>query len=711
MIAVPAIAAAAPSSPIWPALLGRFGWRDIVFVRTAMDPTLSEIIGAGAGAVVVIAAIGLAVLLTRRGWWGPLWRDWLTSLDHKRIGIMYVVLAFAMLARALVEAVLMRAQQASAVDTAGFLSPDHFGQLFSTHGSIMIFFMAMPFLTGLINFVLPLQLGARDMAFPWANLVALWLTIAGAVLMMASLVVGQFSTGGWSGYPPYTERGFSPGVGVDYWIWALTLSSIGSTLAGINIACTIAWGRCPGMTLMRMQMFCWTALCTAILMIFAMPPLTVATALLALDRYLGFHMFTSDLGGNMMNYANLFWLFGHPEVYILILPAFGVYSEVVSTFSTKDLYGYTSLVLATMAIAVLSFTVWVHHFFTMGQSADVNAVFGIATMTIGVPTGVKIYDWIWTMFRGEVRFTVPMLYALAFMVTFVIGGATGIMLAMPPLDFLVHNTVFLVAHFHNMLIPGLLYGMLAGYTYWFPKAFGFRLDERWGRIALCCWVAGFYLAFMPLYALGAGGMARRMSGYLDPAFRPYLYVAGVGALLLLAALVSLAVQLRVSIQNRAALAVPAGDPWDGRGLEWSVAAPAPEYNFAVLPVVDDPYAFYDAKHDPGHPPAFPAPTPGAVRYEAITLPRNSVSAPVIGLAATALGLAMVWAMWWLAIAALMTVTGAVIARSFGRDQHRRIPAGTVAAEHRAWLVQRLATPAIPRQLETTPANRGRAETL
>ena len=465
------------------------------------------------------------------------------SLDHKKIGVMYMVIALVMLSRALIEGVLMRMQQAAAINHPGFLSPDHFGQLFSTHGSIMIFFMAMPFLTGMMNYVMPLQIGARDMAFPWANSIALWLTIGAAMLIMISLVVGRFSTGGWTGYPPYTELGFSPDVGPDYWIWAVSLGSIGSTLGGINIVCTIYKLRAPGMTMMRLPLFCWTSLCTAVLMIFAMPALTVATALLALDRYLGFHMFTNDLGGNMMNYVDLFWLFGHPEVYILILPAFGVYSEVVSTFSTKELYGYVSLVLATTAIAVLSFTVWAHHFFTMGQNADINAVFGIATMTIGIPTGVKIYDWIWTMFRGEVRFSVPMLYSLAFMVTFAIGGLTGIILAMPPLDFLVHNTLFLVAHFHNVLIPGLLYGMLAGYSYWFPKAFGFRLNEKWGRISLTCWVVGFYMAFMPLYALGASGMARRTYEVFEPSFRPWLYVAGVGALVLLTALATLFVQL------------------------------------------------------------------------------------------------------------------------------------------------------------------------
>ena len=410
------------SQAIWPAVLGRFDWQALPFVRAWENPSLNELIGAGAAAIVVIGALFAAALITALGKWGYLWREWLTSLDHKKIGIMYVALAFVMLSRALVEAVLMRVQQASAINAPGVVDPDHFAQLFSTHGSIMIFFMAMPFLTGAINYVMPLQIGTRDVSFPLLNSISLWLTGGAAGLMMVSLVIGRFSTGGWSGYPPYTELAFSPDVGPDYWIWAVTLSSIASTLTALNFAVTIYKKRCPGMTLMRMPLFVWTSLCTSILMIFAMPPLTVATALLALDRYLGFHFFTNDLGGNMMNYANLFWLFGHPEVYVLILPAFGVYSEVVSTFSSKELYGYTSLAIATIAIAVLSFTVWVHHFFTMGQNADINAVFGIATMTIGVPTGVKIYNWIWTMFRGEVRFTVPMLYSLAFMMTFVLGG-------------------------------------------------------------------------------------------------------------------------------------------------------------------------------------------------------------------------------------------------------------------------------------------------
>ena len=687
---------------IWPAVLGRFEWQSLVFVRAWEDPTASEMIGAAAALLVIIGAVVVVVLVTRLGKWRYLWREWLTSLDHKKIGIMYVVIAFVMLARALIEAVLMRAQQASAIDSSGFIAPHHFAQLFSTHGSIMIFFMAMPFLTGAINFVMPLQIGSRDVGFPLLNSISLWMTGGAAGLMMVSLVIGRFSTGGWSGYPPYTELAFSPGVGVDYWIWAVSLGSIGSTLSGLNFAVTIYKMRCPGMTLMRMPLFVWTALCTSILMVFAMPPLTVATALLALDRYLGFHFFTNSLGGNMMNYANLFWLFGHPEVYILILPAFGVYSELVSTFSTKRLYGYASLVLATMMIAVLSFTVWVHHFFTMGQSANINAAFGIATMAIGVPTGVKIYDWIWTMFWGEVRFTVPMLYSLAFMITFMLGGLTGIILAFPPLDYLVHNTLFLVAHFHNMLIPGLLYGMLAGYHYWFPKAFGFRLSEKWGRISFGCWVVGFYLAFMPLYVLGAAGVARRTQGMFDPAFRPWLYVAGAGALILLAALGALFVQLWVSIRDRDDNRVTAGDPWDGRGLEWSIAAPPPEYNFAVIPHVASRDPFYgDKRH--GNPYAPPD------HYDDIEMPKNSMTGPVIGVIGAATAFALVWHMWWLVILGVVAIVATVIVRSFARDVTRTIPADEVEHIQQRWLRAVTDAKSVPREIEMTPANQGLAE--
>ncbi len=685
--------------------LGRLSLKSLPFYKMSQHPTLDNLINGSiagfAACLVVIGAIVVIALITRYRKWGVLWSEWLTSTDHKKIGIMYIVLAFVMLARALIEAILMRAQQAWGLD-GGFLSPDHFAELFSTHGTIMIFFMAMPFLTGLINYVMPLQIGARDVSFPVLNSVSLWLTVAGAMLVMVSLVVGEFSTGGWFGYPPYTEANFSPGVGPDYWIWSLSLSGLGSTLTGINFAVTIYKERAPGMKLMRMPLFTWAALCTAILMIFAMPPLTVATAQLALDRYLDFHYFTNAFGGNQMHFANLFWLFGHPEVYILIIPAFGVYSEVVATCSGKTLYGYRSMVFAIMCIAVLSFTVWLHHFFTMGQDADINAVFGIASMLIGIPTGVKIYNWMWTMFRGRVRFTTPMIYAIGFIVLFVLGGMSGILLANPSIDYQVHNTVFLVAHFHNVAVPGVLFGMIAGYHFWFPKAFGFRLDERWGIASALCWTFGFMLAFFPLYALGIMGLPRRSVAFNQPSYVPLEIVAFIGALLIGVALLALVIQLLVSIRDRDANRVPVGDPWDGRSLEWATPSPVPEYNFPVLPVISDRDAFTVAKACGK---AYQRPD----EYVDITMPRNAAYGPLLGMFGFAVAFGLVWYIWWLVIVATLGVFGTMIVRGYARDIARTIPAEEVRRKHSRWLEKVQLVRAVSRDEESRPANKGLAD--
>jgi len=683
--------------------LQNLDWWYVLFGKLSYDalPFYSAIATFAAG-LVVFGALTVVALLTYFHKWGYFWSEWITSLDHKRIGIMYIVLSFVMMSRALIEASMMRAQQALAYNAPGYLPPDHFSQLFTTHGTIMIFFMGMPFLTGLINYVMPLQIGSRDVAFPMLNSVSLGTTAAGAGLMMVSLCLGKFSTGGWSGYPPFTELQFSPGVGPDYWIWAVTLSSIGSTLTGINFAVTIYKKRAPGMHLFRMPLFTWTTLCTSILMIFAMPALTVATALLACDRYLGMHFFTNADGGNMMNYANLFWLFGHPEVYILILPSFGVFSETISTFSSKKLYGYISLVCAAMSIAVLSFTVWLHHFFTMGQSMNVNAAFGVATMLIGIPTGVKIYDWILTMFRGRIRFTVPMLYSMAFIVLFAVGGLTGILLANPGVDYQVHNTVFLVAHFHNMLIPGLLYGMLAGYNFWFPKAFGFRLEQRWGVVSFACWVSGFLLAFMPLYALGAMGLPRRSDEFFEAAYLPWTIAALFGAALVLAAMASLVVQLLVSIRHRERNSMPIGDPWNGRSLEWATPSPPPEYNFGVIPTVGGRDTFMARKLNGT---AYNSPC----RYEDIVMPRNSMMGAAVAVAGVGGGFGLVWHIWWMAAGGLLLAMAAVIGRSFVRNTERVIPAEQVRRETEAWLKAARSEPPATREEEMTPANHGLAE--
>jgi cytochrome o ubiquinol oxidase subunit 1 len=689
------------SGLLWHFLFGRFVWGDLPVVKAWQDPTVSNVIAGGAGVIAVLGALSAAALITYLRAWRYLWTEWFTSLDHKKIGIMYICLAIVMMARGVIEAMLMRLQQDLAVNAPGILSPDHFAQFFSTHGTIMIFFVAMPLISGLINFAMPLQIGARDVAFPFLNSVGLWLSIGGAGLVMVSLVIGEFSTGGWSGYPPYTELAFNGGEGPDYWIWALTMSSLSAMLTGINFAVTIYKLRCPGMQWMRLPLFTWTSLCTAILMIFAMPPLTVATLLLAADRYLGMHFFTNDAGGNMMNYVNLFWLFGHPEVYILILPSFGIFSEVVSTFSSKQLYGYTSLVVATMVIAILSFTVWLHHFFTMGQSAAINSFFGIATMLIGIPTGVKIYNWAWTMFRGRVRYTAPMLFTISFMITFVIGGVSGIILATPSLDYMVHNTLFLVAHFHNMLIPGTLYGLMAGCQYWFPKAFGFRLAEKWGRIAVFFWVVGFYCAFMPLYVLGAAGAPRRTVEFTDPTFRPWLFIALCGALLIFAGFASLAMQVWSSYRQRASLTCPVGDPWDGRGLEWSIPAPAPEYNFATIPQVARRDAFYWRKlNDGAYKPAD--------HYRDIEMPKNSACGVLFGLGLAIAFFGLVWHIWWMVAVFGLIAVIAGLARSFMRDLHEIIPAAKIEEEHRDWLAIAGAATAVPRVLEESPINEGLA---
>ena len=684
--------------------LGRLGLQALPFWQMLQQPTeanvINGVIASAAACIMMIGGIVTAALITKYRKWRVLWSEWLTSTDHKKIGIMYVALAFVMLARALIEAGLMRAQQAFGLG-GGFLSPDHFAQLFSTHGTIMIFFMAMPFLTGVINFVMPLQIGARDVTFPRLNSISLGLTAAGAVLVMVSLALGKFSTGGWFGYPPYTEAHFNPGVGPDYWIWALSLTGLGSTFTGINFVATIWKERAPGMNLMRMPLFTWTALCTSILMMFAMPPLTVAMSQLALDRYLGFHYFTNAFGGNMMHFVNLFWMFGHPEVYILILPSFGIYSEVISTFSGKMLYGYRSMVMATMAIAILSFTVWLHHFFTMGQSANINAVFGIASMMIGIPTGVKVYDWMWTMFRGRIRFTVPMVYSIGFIFLFVLGGMSGILLADPGIDYQVHNSVFLVAHFHNVAVPGVLFGLLAGYHFWFPKAFGFRLNERWGMFSAVCWILGFMLAFFPLYALGLMGLPRRTVSYTEPSYVPLEMVAFLGAILVLVALAALVVQLWVSIEHRNENRVFVGDPWDGRSLEWSVSAPPPDYNFAVTPVVTDRDAFTLAK-ECGN--AYQRPD----GYADIELPKNSAIGPVLAAIGFAVAFGLVWHIWWMVILSALAVMATLISSGFARDTTRIVPAEQVRQDQQRWIDAAAAATAISRADECNSSNAGLA---
>ncbi|EFK11065.1 cytochrome o ubiquinol oxidase, subunit I [delta proteobacterium NaphS2] len=627
------------------------------------------VMGAVGGASLL--ALAIMGLITYYGKWPYLWKEWLTSLDHKRIGIMYIILALVMLLRGFSDAVMMRSQQALAAGAShGYLPPHHFDQVFSAHGTIMIIFMAMPFFIGLMNIAVPPQIGARDVAYPFLNSVSLWMTTAGAVLVMVSLGVGEFSQTGWFGIAPLFETEYSPGTGVDYWLWAFQIAGAGSLMTGINFLVTIFKMRAPGMKLMRMPLFVWTCLTSNVLMVLSFPVLTVAFFLLALDRYLGMHFFTNGLGGNMMMWNNLFWMWGHPEVYILILPAFGIFSEVVATFSGKRLFGYNSLVYATAAIMVLSFAVWLHHFFTMGNAPGVNTFFGITTMMIAIPTGVKVFDWVFTMYRGRIRFTTPMYWTLGFLTTFVIGGMTGVLMALPPADYVVHNSLFLIAHFHNMLIPGAVFGFFAGYAYWFPKALGFRLDEKWGKRAFWCWFIGFYLAFIPLYALGFMGMPRRMDHYWNLAWQPYLIVAAAGAAVILAGIFFQGVQLAVSIRKRHDNRDLTGDPWNGRTLEWATASPPAPYNFAAIPVVHDIDALADMK-ERGVSWKYSGP------YHDIHVPKNAVHGPIMGVLAFLFGFAMVWYIWWLALAGLVGIVLAVVIRSTDDDTEYTIPSDEV----------------------------------
>jgi cytochrome o ubiquinol oxidase subunit 1 len=621
-------------------MLGKLSWAAIPWDQPI--PLL-------AASVVALAMLAVLGWVLARGYLPYLWREWITSVDHKRIGVMYILLALVMLFRGFIDAVMMRSQQVLAFHAPGYLPPEHYDQIFSAHGTIMIFFGAMPFVIGLMNFVVPLQLGVRDVAFPTLNSTSFWLTAAGALLVNVSLVIGEFARTGWLPYPPLSEITYSPGVGVDYYLWALEISGIGTLMTGINFVTTILKTRAHGMNYLRMPMFCWTALSSNLLIVAAFPVLAATLAMLLLDRYLGFHFFSNTGGGNMMMFVNLIWAWGHPEVYILVLPAFGVFSEVISTFSRKPLFGYRSMVAATLFICLVSFMVWLHHFFTMGAGADVNAAFGIATSIIAVGTGVKIYNWVFTMYGGRIRFRTPMLWSIGFIVTFVIGGMTGVLLAVPPADFQLHNSLFLVAHFHNVIIGGVLFGAFAGFIYWFPKAFGFSLDEAWGKAAFWFSISGFYVTFVPLYIAGLLGMTRRLQHYDVAEWRPWMLVAAFGVLLTFGALVAQVVQIVVSIRRRAQLRDTTGDPWDGRSLEWATPSPPPAFNFAVLPDVADAEPYWRAKQRAIESQQLAA-EPG---YQPIEMPRNSPTGFITGFFATITGFALVWHIWWLVIAGLV----------------------------------------------------------
>lgn len=643
-------------------ILGRLGWDAIPFHEPILIATFAVVL---LGGVALVAAISYFKL------WRYLWLEWFTSIDHKKIGIMYMILGLIMLLRGFSDAIMMRIQQAIAFgDATGYLPPHHYDQIFTAHGVIMIFFVAMPLVTGLMNYIVPLQIGARDVAFPFLNNFSFWMTTGGAVLVMISLFIGEFSTTGWLAYPPLSGIEHSPSVGMDYYIWALQVAGVGTTLSGINLIVTIVKMRAPGMGMMKMPIFTWTSLCTNTLIVASFPVLTAVLALLTLDRYVGTNFFTNDLGGNPMMYVNLIWIWGHPEVYILILPLFGVFSEIVSTYSGKRLFGYASMVYATVVITILSYLVWLHHFFTMGSGASVNSFFGIATMIISIPTGAKLFNWLFTMYRGRIRFDVPMMWTIGFMVTFVIGGMTGVMLAIPSADFVLHNSLFLIAHFHNVIIGGVLFGLFAAITYWFPKAFGYKLDPFWGKCSFWCWLIGFYMAFMPLYVLGFMGVTRRLNHFEDQSLQIWFQIAAAGAFVIALGIACFLIQLVVSYRKRDSLRDTTGDPWNGRTLEWSTSSPPPSYNFAFTPQVHEGDAWDHMKQNNVQRPL--------TGFLPIHMPANTGAGIIIAGLCTLLGFALVWHMWLVSALTFLAIIGGTIYHTFNYKRDYYIPAEDVA---------------------------------
>ncbi|MCA9341468.1 cbb3-type cytochrome c oxidase subunit I [Candidatus Saccharibacteria bacterium] len=642
-----------------------------MFGRLSLDAFPTDIItigGVASGGAVVLAILAF---ITYKKKWRYLWNEWFTSLDPKKIGTMYAIVAAIMLLRGVADAVMIRAQQAVLSQTdLNLIDSDMFQQVFSAHGTIMIFFVAMGGMFAFINWIVPLQIGARDVAFPLLNSISFWLFAGGMVLMNLSLALGEFSGAGWLAYPPLSGLEYSPGTGVDYWIWSLQIAGVGSLLSGVNFLTTIFTMRAKGMTLMKMPVFTWSIVTSMLLVAFVFPILTVTLTLLGLDRLIGTHFFTSDLGGNPMMYINLIWAWGHPEVYILVLPAFGIFSELVPVFSRKKLFGYKSMVFALSSIMLLSFMVWLHHFFTMGAGANVNAFFGITTMLIAVPTGVKVFNWIFTMWRGKVKFTSSMIWFMGFAITFTIGGLTGVMLAVPGIDFQVHNSLFLVAHFHNMIIGGVVFGFFAGLTYWWPKFTGWKLHEGLGKIAAWLWIVGFLVAFLPLYALGFMGAVRRLDDY-DPSFgwQSLFIVAGIGVMIIGLGVVTQITQIGYSWLKRKQLKVNS-DPWDGRTLEWATPTPVPDYSFAKLPIVSDRDAWWEMKH---------AKTKVPTKYEDIEIPKNTGYGVYIGLLSTIVAFSIIWHIWWLVILSGVALVVVAISSTLREKTERVITAADIIA--------------------------------
>ncbi|SDX20789.1 cbb3-type cytochrome c oxidase subunit I [Paenibacillus sp. CF384] len=620
----------------------------------------------GADIAITLTALSIIFVLSYFKKWTWLWREWLTTVDHKKVGIMYIIASLLMLFRGGVDALMMRTQLA--FPEMKFLTPEHYNEVFTTHGVIMVLFMAMPLMFGLFNIAVPLQLGARDVAFPFLNSLSFWLFFMGAMLFNMSFVIGGSPNAGWLSYPPLSEMTGSPGVGQDFYIWGIQISGIGSLMTGINFIVTIVKMRAPGMTWSKLPIFTWSVLSSCITIILAFPVLTVTLALLFFDRYLGAHFFTMDGGGNAMMYINLIWMWGHPEVYIVILPAFGIFSEIVATFSKKRLFGYASMVFAMMSISLMSFFTWLHHFFTMGSGANVNIFFAITTMIIAIPTGVKIFNWLFTMFRGRIRFSTPMLWTIAFIPCFVAGGMTGVMLSVAPADFQFHNSYFLIAHFHQVFIGGVAFGYFAGLYYWWPKMFGFKLNEKIGKWAFWIWNIGFYVCFMPQYFLGLDGMTRRVNSYTwDSGWWPLNFTSTIGGFLMGLGFLFQVWQIAHSIKFMDKDTT--GDPWNARTLEWSIPSPAPLYNFAITPTVSDRDEFWEEKERIA---AGQAPK-AAPPLEPIHMPRNSAIPFIQSIFWFMVGFGLVFHWLWIAIPGFVGIAATMFAHSFNYKTDYYIP--------------------------------------
>lgn len=623
----------------------------------------------------ILMGLAVAAFITYKHRWKWLWKEWLTSVDPKKIGIMYFLVGGAMLLRGGLDAVMLWLQQSLGADSGGYLSAQHFQEIFTAHGNIMVFFVAMALIFGFVNYIVPLQIGARDLASPFLNTLGFWLYVAGVIMInMFFFLGGEYAATGWLAVAPLSGPEFSPGVGMDYWIWSLQISGIGTTLGGINFIMTILKMRAKGMTLFKMPLFTWGSLCSMVMVVTVFPLLTMTIFLLFFDRYFGTHFFTTTGGGNPMMYTNLIWMWGHPEVYIIMLPSFGIFSEVVSTFSRKPVAFYKTAVAGIVGVATISLLVWLHHFFTMGAGADVNSAFGVATMLIGIPTTVLMFNWIATMYKGRIRFTTPMLWFLAFVVVFAIGGITGILLAIPPVDFQLHNSLFLVAHFHSTAVGGVLFGIFAGLTYWFPKMTGIRLNERIGRYSVVAWVTGFFVSFTPLYILGLMGATRRLDRYdASTGWQPFFIMSLIGSLIICLGVALQIIQIIASYIQKRHLIDTTGDPWDARTLEWSVASPAPAYNFPVIPDAPTRDVFWDMKQKGLKKPA----------YESIHMPKNTASGIYISIFAFLVGFAFVWEIVWLALVSFLCIIICVITRTFDEDVEYTIPADEVKKSEEA----------------------------